>query len=143
MENCRRRLGLEKTGCLGFLWLTSCLLFCVASVKLLKQYVVIFVATWLILQVWAPGSPFDPTNSYVTAVAGSETDGLASQREKNGTTAEAHVLLEPEEEGSKIAVSLLLVGIISFRWEATIKQWFKSALFLNNGLPGLVFGWLT
>jgi len=92
----RKRLGLEKTGCLGFLWLTSCLLFCVASV-------------------WAPGSPFDPTNSYVTAVAGSETDGLASQREKNGTTAEAHVLLEPEEEGSKIAVSLLLVGIISFR----------------------------
>ena len=33
-ENCRKRLGLEKTGCLGFVWLTSCLLFCVASVKL-------------------------------------------------------------------------------------------------------------
>ena len=32
--NFRKRLGLEKTGCLGFVWLTSCLLFCVASVNL-------------------------------------------------------------------------------------------------------------
>jgi len=91
----RKRLGLEKTGCLGFLWLTSCLLFCVASV-------------------WAPGSPFDPTNSYVTAVAGSNLDQV-HQSDKNGTRAEAHISLEAEEEGSKIAVSLLLVGIISFR----------------------------
>jgi len=98
----RKRLGLEKTGCLGFVWLTSCLLFCVASV-------------------WAPGSPFDPTNSYATAQADSdldlaETDALETQ---NGTKAEAHISLDPsEEEGegeSKIAVSLLLVGIISFR----------------------------
>ena len=32
--NFRKRLGLEKTGCLGFVWLTTCLLFCVASVNL-------------------------------------------------------------------------------------------------------------
>jgi len=94
----RKRLGLEKTGCLGFVWLTSCLLFCVASV-------------------WAPGSPFDPTYSYAvdSNLDLAETDGLASQSDTNGTTAEAHILLEGGEEGSKIAVSLLLVGIISFR----------------------------
>jgi len=94
----RKRLGLEKTGCLGFVWLTSCLFFCVASV-------------------WAPGSPFDPTYSYAvdSNLDLAETDGLASQSDTNGTTAEAHILLEGGEEGSKIAVSLLLVGIISFR----------------------------
>ena len=34
----RKRWGLEKTGCLGFVWLTSCLLFCVASVSCFPFY---------------------------------------------------------------------------------------------------------
>ena len=77
---------------------------------------------------WAPGSPFDPTNAFVRTATDSdlETDALAIQS-VNGTAAgnlyaaevrnglEMEVEKEVKEEESKIAVILLLVGIISFR----------------------------
>ena len=76
---------------------------------------------------WAPGSPFDPTNAFVRTATDSdlETDALAIHS-VNGTAAgnlyaaevrnglEMEVEKEVKEE-SKIAVILLLVGIISFR----------------------------
>ena len=80
---------------------------------------------------WAPGSPFDPTNAFVRTATDSDlgTDALAIQS-VNGTAAgnlyaaevrnglEMEVEMEGEKEvkgESKIAVILLLVGIISFR----------------------------
>jgi len=92
----RKRLGLEKTGCLGFVWLTSCLLFCVASV-------------------WSPGSPFDPGNSYAEGDL-DQAEPFNPLEAGNRTTDKLYGEDGGEgEEDSKVAVSLLLTGIISFR----------------------------
>ena len=92
-----------------------------------QHFLVAVSQVFVINQVWAPGSPFDPTNAFVRTATDSdlETDALAIQS-VNGTAAgnlyaaevrnglEMEVEKEVKEE-SKIAVILLLVGIISFR----------------------------
>ena len=63
-------------------------------------------------QVWSPGSPFDPGNSYVEADL-DQAEALALQA-GNMTTDKLYGEDGGEgEEGSKVAVSLLLTGIIS------------------------------
>ena len=133
-------MGLEKTGCLGFVWLTSCLLFCVASVSYLPFFAFEFFSCIYIhnspscvqsadcimqldsppFQVWSPGSPFDPGNSYADGDL-DQAEPLALQA-VNRTTDEFYG--EDGGEGgedSKVAVSLLLTGIISFRCARQIK----------------------
>ena len=72
-------------------------------------------------QVWSPGSPFDPGNSYVEADL-DQAEALALQA-GNMTTDKLYGEDGGEgEEGSKVAVSLLLTGIISFRCARQIKS---------------------
>ena len=71
-------------------------------------------------QVWSPGSPFDPGNSYVEADL-DQAEALALQA-GNMTTDKLYGEDGGEgEEDSKVAVSLLLTGIISFRCARQIK----------------------
>ena len=65
-----------------------------------------------LFQVWSPGSPFDPGNSYVEADL-DQAEALALQA---GNMTKDKLYGEDGgegEEGSKVAVSLLLTGIIS------------------------------
>ena len=67
-------------------------------------------------QVWSPGSPFDPGNSYAEGGDLDQAEPLALQA-GNRTTDNLYGEEGGEgEEESKVAVSLLLTGIISFRW---------------------------
>ena len=66
-------------------------------------------------QVWSPGSPFDPGNSYAEGGDLDQAEPLALQA-VNRTTDNLYGEEGGEgEEDSKVAVSLLLTGIISFR----------------------------
>ena len=73
-------------------------------------------------QVWSPGSPFDPGNSYAEEADLDQAEPLAIQV-GNRTTDNLYGEDGGEgEEESKVAVSLLLTGIISFRCARQIKS---------------------
>ena len=73
-------------------------------------------------QVWSPGSPFDPGNSYTEEGDLDQAEPLALQA-GNRTTDKLYGEDGGEgEEGSKVAVSLLLTGIISFRCARNIRS---------------------
>ena len=120
-------MGLEKTGCLGFVWLTSCLLFCVASVSSFPFSLASISPSFMQLasfpfQVWSPGSPFDPGNSYTEEGDLDQAEPLSLQA-VNRTTDNLYGGDGGEGgEDSKVAVSLLLTGIISFRCARQIKS---------------------
>ena len=74
-----------------------------------------------LFQVWSPGSPFDPGNSYAEGDL-DQAEPLALKA-GNRTTDKLYGEDGGEgEEGSKVAVSLLLTGIISFRCARQIKS---------------------
>ena len=72
-------------------------------------------------QVWSPGSPFDPGNSIAVKGDLDQAEPLALQA---GNRTKDKLYGEDGGEGeedSKVAVSLLLTGIISFRCARQIK----------------------
>jgi len=93
----RRRLGLERTGIIAFTAEATCLSLAVASV-------------------WAPGSPFDPSQTPQTD--STTTSGRLTTSCDVTMTSPDHVVVTSSswsEQGVNVSVILLLVGIISSR----------------------------
>jgi len=93
----RRRLGLERTGIIAFTAEATCLSLAVASV-------------------WAPGSPFHPSQTPQTD--STTASGRLTTSYDVTMTSPDHVVVTSSswsEQGVNVSVILLLVGIISSR----------------------------
>ena len=106
----RSRLGIEKTGLIGFTLLSSCLAISVASV-------------------WSPGSPFSPfnlsPNKNHSHISGYSHDQVRLSVDDGDERME-------DNHESLISVSLLLIGIITGRFGLWIADLAVQQIFQEN-----------